>query len=372
MYRSILNITLKHYKYLFPLLIIISIHIFSTPIYAVLKADHSGSMMQMKIDRRNHLLESIGDKYDDKSHMSKTEFRLTVPFLAKILHIDTKVKIYLLQVLAGYFFFFVLVTLIFKTTQDLKITFLYAWAFSFIYVGYSFIAEVNGAFDSFSYLFILIAMLDINILFIALSLTLAFWTDERAIIAGLMVVFWGQYLQFTNNKKGFYIPSKHALAYIISVGAYVAFRIYLMSHYGFRVYIGQVGTSVLSETFRYIGVNLWQVFEGFWLIILIGVYALYQKKRYDIIFFFVAINIIQFVGAHFVLDNTRSAAYMFPSIIIATHIAKDYLDIQKLKQVTLVALFFCFMFPSMFIIAAQRPINYYSLPMHIIKKLLHT
>ena len=375
MFQNLKETILRNYKFLFPLIVIVSMHLFSFPQYALLSPDNKirpeECNMQQKIDRKDHLFETVSDKYSSETHMAKTEFRLTGPFLAKVFHIGSKRAMYLLQLIAGYLFFFILTGVIFKMTADKVVTLFYTLAFSLLYPGFSFVAEMMGYFDSFAFLFLLVAMLDINIGFIILSLFLAFWTDERAIMAGMLVAFWGQYQQYIQKQKNFYMPSKHALAYVGTVLAYIICRWYLLSHLGFKNQFNGTGIHFISNTFRYIGMDIWQSFEGFWIIVVIAFYTLYTKKRWDIMLIFIAINIILFGVAHNVLDLTRSISYMFPSIIIATLIAKENLESKQLRQVICIALLFTFMYPCMSIIAGGPPHIYYSLPMQLVKKLLH-
>ncbi len=161
----------KYFFILSAILVILVIHIFSSPAYFNLSAN-CVTNMQEKIDRKDHILESVSKKYPPEGHMAKTEFRLTVPFLAKILSIKNKYEIYFLQVIAGLFFFYFLSKLVYGFTNDKLITFLFTLSFGFIYPGYSFVSETEGYFDSLALLFLLIAMLDINIIFIAIALFL--------------------------------------------------------------------------------------------------------------------------------------------------------------------------------------------------------
>ena len=77
-----------------------------------------------KINRKDHLLETVSNKYPSDSHLAKTVFRLTVPLIAKLLHIDTKLKMYLLQALAGFLFFIIINNCIYQISLDKTISIL--------------------------------------------------------------------------------------------------------------------------------------------------------------------------------------------------------------------------------------------------------
>ena len=155
-----------------PLAVNIIIHLFSTPAYYALsprcKPCTTRCSMQEKIERKDHLLESVSNKYEGSTHMAKTEFRLTLPLFAKLLNIKTKYDgAYGLQLTAGILFFYFLVQLVLMLTGEKVTTFLFSLAFGFIYPGFSFVAEMEGFFDSFAFLFLLVALLDVSILVIA-------------------------------------------------------------------------------------------------------------------------------------------------------------------------------------------------------------
>ncbi|MFP5041431.1 hypothetical protein [Parasediminibacterium sp. JCM 36343] len=327
--------------------------------------------MQEKINRRDHLLETVSNKYEGSTHMAKTEFRLTAPFLAKIFNIKTKWGIYILQLIAGFLFFGFLTVLLLLLTNDKGITFLFAMAFGFIYPGYSFVAEMEGFFDSFAFLFLLIAMLDINIMFIALAFFFAFWTDERAILASSLVLFWWQYQQNVKTKKSFFLPALQSFAFGFSLFIYLLLRWYLILHYGFKNQFAGAGLTVLGYTINYAGIVFWQAFEGFWLFLPIALYQLYCSKKYLIGIVFIMLNAALFLGALTVMGITRSMAYIFPSIIIAFYIAKESFEVTELKRLMAIVLLFCFVYPSYSFIVGKGPHPYNPIYMRATKKLLH-
>ena len=325
--------------------------------------------MQAKIDRKDHLLESVKNKYDPTTHMAKTEFRLTPPFLAKVFLITTKVQMYLLQFTLGFAFFFLLTRLMYTISHNKVITFFVTASFGFLYTGYSFFSEILGYFDCFAFLFLLVAILDTSIFIMAISLFLAFWTDERAIVSSLLILFWWQYKQLTLANKNFFVPAKQSCVIILVVVTYFAIRYYLITNFGFQNQFKGSSFSVLKDTINYYGLTVWQMFEGFWLIVLYAFYKLLKDRKIIIALFFVLINLMLFVSSLCIYDNSRSIAYAFPSIIISFYIIKDAIDLRKMSSI---ALLFCFIFPSYFYICGAAVTRHDPFYFRILNKIINT
>lgn len=362
-------------KYFFiqsPFVVIILIHIFCTPTYILLspacKIPNDICNMQAKIDRKDHLFESVKNKFDPTTHMAKTEFRLTPPFLAKVFQITTKVQMYLLQFVLGFTFFFLLTRLMYNISNNKVITFFVTASFGFLYTGYSFFSELLGIFDCFAFLFLLIAMMDTSIVVMAISLFLAFWTDERAIISSLLIIFWWQYKQLTLANKNFFLPAKQSYVIVLVAIIYFALRFYLITNFGFQNQFKGSSFSVIKDTINFYGLTVWQMFEGFWLIVISAFYKLIKDKKNVPALFFVLINLMLFISSLCIYDNTRSIAYAFPSIIISFFIIKDAIDLKKMSSI---ALLFCFIFPSYFYICGAAVTRHDPIYIRILNKIIN-
>lgn len=367
------HIILDNYKFTFPLLIIIISHFFSFPKYSSLKSDRKVCStccdMQKKIDRRNHLLESVSSQFLDADHMAKTEFRLTVPFIAKIFQIDTKYKMYFFQVILGFLFFYFLTSFIFNYTQDKTNTFLFLLSFAFIYTGYSFFTDTEGYFDSFAYFFLFIAMLELPILAITIAFFLAFFTDERAILSGILVVLYGQYKTYIQSNKNYFKFSKQLWGFFISILFYLTARWILMNYFGFKNHFGGVGFKLYKITFNYFGISFFQIFEGFWLIISLSLFILKKTKEIYWIIAFIIVNLGYFLMSLTVADITRSGAYIFPSIFLSFLIVKNYATKEQLRYLLYFTTIISFVYPSYFIIAAIEPKSFPPFIIHVIKNI---
>lgn len=362
-------------KYFFitvPLLVIFIIHLFCTPTYILLSADCKISNdicnMQAKIDRKDHILESVKNIYDASTHMAKTEFRLTPPFFAKIFRIQTKSDMYLLQFIIGVLFFFLITKFTFQITNNKILTLLITLSFSFLYTGYSFFSELLGYFDCFAFFFLLISMFDISVFFIFISLFFAFWTDERAISSSFLIIFWWQYKQIKLTNKSFFLPSKQSISVILCIVSYFLFRIFLIKNFGLKNQLDGASMQVISDTIQFYNLTTWQMFEGFWIIILWAIIQLINDRKIITLLFFILGNLLMFISAMCVYDNTRSIAYAFPSILIATYIIKDYYDFKKLAAISLLI---CYLFPCYFYVCGVAVSRHDPIYIRFAKKLVH-
>ncbi len=252
---------------------------------------------------------------------------------------------YALQVAFGLMFFYLLTGLALKITGSKLLAFLFALSFGFLYPGSTFVNEMFGFFDAFAFFFLLVAMLDIPIILTALALLLAFFTDERAVISSGLIIFWWQYLQMQKTGKNFFTPSPGAWAWAAAITVYALLRWMLVVKFGFKNQLAGTGLGELVYTLQYAGLAGWQVFEGFWLLIVPALYYLYRNRQFALIAIFVGINLVLFTTALLVDDMSRSIAYMFPSIIIALYIvAKNFgagLNFRLLLPAVVLICFIC-------------------------------
>ena len=362
----------KYFFILCPLIIVVVIHIFCTPTYVLLspecKISNDKCNMQAKIDRKDHLLESVKNTYESTWHMAKTEFRLTIPFVARVLGINTKYGMYFFQFVFGILFFFLLTKLIFQITNDKITTLFFSLGFGFIHAGNSFFSELMGYFDCIAYFLLLVAMFDIPIIFISIALFFAFWTDERAIASSTLVIFWWQFKQFKEKKGNFFLPTKQAFTVGITFIIYLSLRLYLIHHYGFQNQFDGASIVVLRDTIHYYQITLMQMFEGYWIIVVLAFMYLYKSKEWIVGLIFGLLNLALFITSLCVYDNTRSISYAFPSILIALYMIKDRTD---LKKISAIAFFFCFILPCYYYVCGSA-LRLDPIYIRIIKKVIHS
>jgi hypothetical protein len=92
--------------------------------------------------------------FDPQSHEAKIALRFTIPFLLKIFHQNVWL-VYLCQIGLGLFAYTKFIELIFKVSQDRKITFLFAMGISTLYFISSLHLDLLALGDSFAYSFLI-------------------------------------------------------------------------------------------------------------------------------------------------------------------------------------------------------------------------
>lgn len=359
------NLSDFQFKICLILVVFLLIHLFSAPAYFALNPNCKPCPeccdMQAKIDRKENLFFSVQDKYLPHTHMAKQEFRLTPPLLFKIFNINTKYGAYALQLMFGFIFFLSVIILFSSMTSNRLLISLLTLSIGFIYSGYTFVAEMEGFFDSFAFMFLVICMLDLPLLVMLIASFLAFYTDERAILSSLLIIVWWQTKQSFVNKKAFLIPSVQSLILVASIFLYFITRYFLINNLGFKNQFA--GINCLPSTFNSLGLTFWQMFEGFWVFVSLALYVLIKDKRFVIAFIWCTATLLVFIAGHFVMDLSRSVAYTFPSIFIAVLIVFNSEFKDSLKPYLISCLIVCFIFPAQNVIVG-KPIHYYK-PIYI-------
>jgi len=319
---------------------------------------------QAKINRADHLLKP--DHYVDAYHMAKTQFRITVPLIAKITGIRSVIAMFMIQQLFGLLFLAIACLLTYKITSDKVISSILTLSLGFIYAGKAAFVDTVGFTDSFAYCFLLCALFTKNKPLLILNLQLAFFTDERAIITSsiIAIYFFVEYLQTTNNKFHWDTFVKSRL-FVIFISWALCFLIRYLLHvfYGFRTpFDGFIDFSAFGYFF-------WEGLKGFWLLVIGCCIYLFLEKRYFILVLVItAISIILATTA-MVSDVTRSVAYIFPIIFLAVFIFEQAVSRAQLRKIVIIAGLISFLSADSFYVVGSQPIFYRSLPVKILDKL---
>jgi hypothetical protein len=315
-------------------------------------------------------------------HGAKVVFRLTVPLIGKLLRLDAEPSgrnmmwLYIIQSALLYPFIFMLARITFRFTDQIS-----AWMFvaacSCTYLCKAFFWDYDFWFDGYAYFFILTSLYFRNPVLVFFALQLAFWTDERAVIAlpGILLfnLFQINNFEIPEQKPGLLKQLKRPEIYvcILSIITYGVVRMLLTVHFNLHTPIGKdVGVSPTLIPFqlenRFLGVFL--SFEGLWILFFAALYIVFQRSK-GIFLACIGILIVQIVVAYSVYDITRSAIYAFPLMLIAFAVYSknkgllqgDYLPISCLLCVFIPTHYLIFM-------PAQIPMTVFSIP-HLVESL---
>ncbi len=251
-------------------------------------------------------------------------FRWTLPLLS-FLTGHNLVLILILQATLGVFFIYWIGSYIFKLTGDKVTTALFVLSVSNIFVGTWHFAEVHGYGDGIAYFCLLAAMLHPNRIVMFFTLMAAFFTDERAVLAGGFVLLWNivntAYTQNSFDWKNLFRSAFRGRNLVIwaAWAIYLSIRLYVQSKYFQEHTYSTVGSPVVLEQAHRngLGSSIWGVFEGVWLLLLACGVVIWLTRKYMIGLMLLTGLIVLIISGIYVHDIDRSLSYGFPLLFIA-------------------------------------------------------
>lgn len=289
-------------------------------------------------EQRQHLL--TWTEQPPGSHLEKTVFRLTVPFIAWLLHLGT-LGLYLLQFAMGAVM--ILLTLGFceRERGDRIGAFLFTGGLAFTYAGSAAFFDIWGQRDPFGYFFLALAVFSRKPLAVFVATLLGAFSDERALIASPLVL-----LHHTLNAPGSptngrapFRPSARSLSVAGAWVAYLLLRSALVHFCGFRTGTGELGLDMFFRNLDQLLWGLWSGLEGQWLIVLVFLMYLLRGEGWKWALLFLGSIGMVAAAALLVDDTTRSMAYGFVALLPAFAWMSRRVDPQHVR----VVLFFSFL-----------------------------
>ena len=260
------------------------------------------------------------------THSSKLAFRFVPVLLINILPTDSlyvrMLGLYGINNLAGFLFFFSLITLTFRYSDSRFFSCLVAFNFCVLYVGKSFFHDTYLWNDGIAFAFLLLSLLSRNALVTLACLLAAYFTDERAIFGGVLVFVYHKLTGPDSGKQSALIPlSMRDFPFIFSVFGYAAIRMALMQFTDMQTPVG--GNSGVSLFLRFQErfplwinvVGLIGIYKVAWVLLFRSVGWLKRELFLLLCFVFGVISLI--VISLSVEDLTRSLAYSFMALTSA-------------------------------------------------------
>jgi hypothetical protein len=292
-------------------------------------------------------LSATGEQFNDPAlHSAKLAFRLTLPMIIRVLHIDWR-GILVLQFCLGVGMLF----LVGKIAMDLfadRITALASvFGVSAIYAGKAPFLQIGGVGDAFAYAFLTIAASFRSLPLVGAVIFAACFTDERAIVVAPLV---GVYWAIRNGKdEGPNWFNAQTIVVVAAIGAACVVRLVLMFRYGLYIPMGSgkdVGLDVIQHTLPRLQYELPHVLAGLWLWPL-AAYILLVRSHWWITLVLVTGVTAATVGvALVVLDVDRSLAYSLPILFVSMAIAASRrVKAEDIRNIAIVSLIICLMFP---------------------------
>lgn len=300
------------------------------------------------------------------SHDAKITFRLVMPILVGLLHLNIT-GVLLFTGLIGVLNFYLVIHLSYKITNDKVLAVLTSLCCCFIYFGKcSFIELRGGMFDGVAMCFLLLSLISNNNLLRALLIFFAAWTDERGLIASSLVWIFIVY-QHRDESFGKKVFNAGTIGIYCSWIAYGIVRYLLVHKYGLKTDTGGTGPKVLLNQINNIPIGIWSGLEGLWLLPIYAFALLFKNKKYfELLKFAGATGLILIIGVS-VLDITRSVMYVLPSVFVSLMVIRDYSNRQTLQRLLFYALVLCFVYPAYYTGGKSSIWWTYPLPLQLLR-----
>ncbi|TLU98147.1 hypothetical protein [Dyadobacter luticola] len=300
-------------------------------------------------------------------------FRWTLPALSFLTHHNV-LLIVIIQGILAVLFLKKIGDYIFSISGDKIVTALFLLSLANTFVCVWSFADIHGYGDGIAYFFLLMALLNRNGIIIFLSLQIAFFTDERAVVAGGYLVLWWMVTKaYEKNDFSFSALLKSAftgesLFVWIAWVVYFAIREYVQSRYFPHHSYSTIGTPVLFANAHRngLGSSIWGAFEGIWLILAAATVVLWVSRRYWLLLaLFVGFSVLVATGIY-VHDIDRALAYGFPFILAAMYILIKSESYPTIKILLFFTMIICVGHPQVFYMGYNKILWLEPLPMKIL------
>ncbi len=307
-------------------------------------------------------------KVKDDTHGSKITFRLTVPLLAKSLGIGSQTSgkdiifLYIIQSLLLIPFLLLLIELVCRFTTYTN-ALIFTAGCCFTYLCKAFFWDYDFWFDAYAYFFLVAGLYFRKPLPVLVCLSLACWTDERALIAlpGVLIFQLIQEADYSIPRRFSELRKLLLRPAVVSVFLtgimYLSLRFFASQHYNLVTPTGsEAGVSLSMLPFqlknRLIGIFL--IFEGLWLIPIMCFYLLFRKHHLFFLLLGIAL-LIQILVAYCVFDISRSLGYSFPILLVCFALLSRSNPSQT-RQLLVPGSLACLFIPTQFLIYFPRQI----------------
>ncbi|MBE9466329.1 hypothetical protein ACFP1I_24820 [Dyadobacter subterraneus] len=288
-------------------------------------------------------------------------FRWVLPLLS-FLTGHNVVIIVLLQSILGVFFIYEVGRWVYSVSKDKITTALFVVSIANIFVCTWTFADIYGYGDGFAYFFLLVALLKRNPAIIFIALQIAFFTDERAVIAG------GYLLIFHILIKAYELKDFRLVTLLKNIFSgpniwiwfawifYFAVRFYVKGKYFPDHSYSTLGTPVLfADAHRYgLGSSLWTAFEGTWLLMSAAILALWLTKKYILLLGISLGFIVLIATGIYVHDIDRALSYGFPFLLMALYILFQTVSLRSIRLILFFTATVCVIHPMVYYMGYNR------------------
>lgn len=315
---------------------------------------------------------------DPLSHASKLDFRLTFPLIAGLLQVGTVERqaalgvSLLIQAIALLGLLYAVSIVANQASGDRVAAIFLTLGFALTFPGNVLASDYRGFFDVVSYAFLAAAMAARHPMLALAFAFLAFYNDERAVIASTLVFLWHLQVEQATFVRTRTIPrlETRATAVAIAVLAYFVTRLALGAAFGLETRTPGVTyyLSLFVEQLNNFALGAWTVLEGFWILVGLALVAAIMRRAW----WWIALQLAGILGvaifAVSVQDITRSMGYMFPALFTAVRMLRVSDQLNFLRAVTLLSALLC-LFPTYYASEKYGATMFWPLPLQLIRVL---
>jgi len=288
-------------------------------------------------------------------------FRWVLPLLSYLTGHNV-VLIVLLQSVLGVLFIYKTGQWIYAISGDKVTTSLFVMAIANVFVCVWTFADIYGYGDGFAYFFLLIALLSNNRFVVFLALQIAFFTDERAVIAGGYLLLFHMLVN-AYKTEDFSFPalvksvfSGKSLVIWIGWIVYFIVRFYVQKAYFPNHSYSTLGTPVLlADAHRHgLGSSLWTAFEGMWILLGAAILALWLSKRFMLLLALTAGFLVLIASGVYVHDIDRAMSYGFPFFLMAIYVLFQVASLRSIRIILFFTAVVCVGHPMIYYMGYNR------------------
>jgi hypothetical protein len=325
--------------------------------------------VQVKFD---HPLIDTSRIFPAGSHASNLTFRLTVPVLAHIFNLD-RTGLLILFAFAGFVLLYLVLQVVFTLSGSKRVALFVGLATACTWPGAAAFHELRGGYyDALALCLLVAACATPSSLLAAAFLFLAAWTDERALIASSFVFLLYAYsFSLCNDATGVrrFLTGKPA-AVVVAIAAYFGTRAYLTATHSYVHAASGIGLSILSQQTNVIPLAIWTGLGGSWILVLLGVRALFMQRRYLAAAAFCAALVGAIAASMAVVDVTRSMAYCLPAVFVALAALSRSKGIEQIEKLAAISGVISLLVPTYYLEGNGGLWWLYPLPIQIARWLL--
>jgi hypothetical protein len=301
--------------------------------------------------KRDHPLTHITG-YDPSLQPAKRDFRLLPPLLARLLGLGPR-GLYAAEHVAAGALLLLCLDLAYAETRRRSWAALVCLSVSTIYAGRAGLVDVFPYFDVFALTGLVAAMRWGQPLVVFGALTLACWTDERALVALPAVAVW-----WTCGRT----VRRPAVSAALSAGAaYLLGRAVLAQAFGLRTPVE--GTLLFWGQTHLVALGSFTFLEGLWIPVVVALLELLRLRAFRLGLAYAACVCATAFVAFSVEDITRSGSYLLPAALLSIRILAGSLRPRRLRGLLCAAAIVCVLFPAASVIGNVWVVGEQPLPL---------